>query len=305
MSTSSVPAVALDLPVAPAAPVAPRGPIVDTHLHLWDPHHLRYPWLDGHALLQRAYLLPDYARATRDLDVAAAVFVQCEAETAHALREAAWVQSLADADPRIAGIVAWAPLERGAGAARDIAALAAHRLLRGVRRIIQFEPDPTFCLQPAFIDGVRLLAANRLTFDICIDHRQMAAALQFAAQVPEVTMVLDHIGKPDIRGRRVEPWAAQLREFAALPHVHCKISGVATEADHARWTEPELRRYLDVAFDCFGFDRVMFGGDWPVALQAIGYRAWVELLDRHLAGARPDERRRFWHDNAMQFYRLG
>jgi len=86
--------------------------------------------------------------------------------------------------------------------------------------------------------------------------------------------------------------------------VHCKISGVATEADHGRWTEDDLRRYVDVAFDCFGFDRVMFGGDWPVALQAIGYRAWVELLDRHLAGARLDERRRFWHDNAMQFYRL-
>jgi len=118
-------------------------------------------------------------------------------------------------------------------------------------------------------------------------------------------MVLDHIGKPDIRGRRVEPWATQVRELAALPHVHCKISGLATEADHLRWSEPELRRYLDVVFDCFGFDRVMFGSDWPVALQAIGCRAWVELLDRHLEGTRPDERRRFWHDNAMQFYRLG
>ena len=117
-------------------------------------------------------------------------------------------------------------------------------------------------------------------------------------------MILDHIGKPAIKDRIIEPWASQMREFARLPNVCCKISGVATEADHAAWTEEQLRRYVGVAIDAFGFDRVMFGGDWPVALQAITYRRWVNSLDEILAAASPADCRKFWRENAVRFYRL-
>ena len=282
-----------------------RGPIVDTHLHVWDPTQLRYPWLAGHALLDRPYLLPDYHDATQGLDVRGCVFVQCEVDPAQSRDEAAWVASLAVLEPRIRGMVAWAPLEHGGAVAADLEALSIHPQLRGIRRIIQFEADADFCLRPAFIDGVRTLASFGLSFDICVDQRQMRQALRLAEQVPEVPMVLDHLGKPDIRVGRHEPWATLLRECAALPHVHCKISGVATEADHAHWTANQLAPYIDTAIDAFGFDRVMFGGDWPVALQAIRYRQWVELLDQRLRGVPPAERRRFWHDNAVRFYRLG
>ena len=282
----------------------PRGPIVDTHLHLWDPNKLRYGWLDGNAVLDQPYLLDRYDEATAGLDVEAMVFLQCEVDPAQYEQEAEWVAGLAKDDPRIKGMVAWAPLEKGSAVAADIERLARHDILRGIRRIIQFEPDLDFCLRPDFIEGVRTLAGFGLSFDICVDHRHLANVLKFAAQIPEVPMILDHIGKPAIADGVMEPWASQMRELAAMPHVSCKISGVATEADHANWTEDQLKRYVELALEAFGFDRVMFGGDWPVAVQAIEYRRWVGILDDVLASATDAERRKFWRDNAVRFYRL-
>jgi L-fuconolactonase len=281
-----------------------RPPIVDTHLHLWDPKKLRYAWLDGNPVLDQAYGLDRYNEATEGLGVEAMVFLQCEVDPAQYQDEADWVAELAKVDSRIKGMVAWAPLEKGRAVADDLEHLARHDILRGIRRIIQFEPDVDFCLRPEFIEGVGTLADFDLSFDICVDHRHMANTLKFAAQIPEVPMILDHIGKPAISDGVMEPWASQMRELAALPHVSCKISGVATEADHGNWTDDQLKRYVSVAIDAFGFDRVMFGGDWPVAVQAIEYRRWVELLDTILASASEAERQKFWHDNAVRFYRL-
>ncbi|MCX5517684.1 amidohydrolase family protein [Kaistia defluvii] len=282
----------------------PRGPIVDTHLHLWDPKKLRYAWLDGNPVLDQAYGLDRYDAATEGLDVEAMVFLQCEVDPAQYEQEAEWIAGLAKVDPRIKGMVAWAPLEKGRTVAADVERLARHDILRGIRRIIQFEPDLDFCLRPDFIEGVRTLADFGLSFDICVDHRHMANVLKFAAQIPEVPMILDHIGKPAIKDGVMEPWASQMHQLAELPHVSCKISGVATEADHANWTGDELKRYVQVAIDAFGFDRVMFGGDWPVAVQAIEFRRWVSILDDVLASTTDIERQKFWRDNAVRFYRL-
>lgn len=282
----------------------PTGSIVDTHLHLWDPQHLRYPWLDDNALLNKPYLLEHYDVATRDVPVEAMVFVQCEADFAAFRDEAAWVARLAQAEPRIRGLVAWAPLEKGGAVRRDLEALKQHSILRGIRRIIQFEPDLDFCLRPDFIEGVRALADFDLSFDICIDHRHMANTLKFVEQVPNVPMILDHIGKPAIKDGLMQPWASQLRELARFPNVWCKISGVATEADHRNWSPQQIKPYIEVALDAFGFDRVMFGGDWPVSIQAIQYPKWVEILDETLAGVSEGNRSKFWRDNARRFYRL-
>ena len=282
----------------------PETPIVDTHLHLWDPRAMRYPWLDDFALLNRPYLLEDHARDWAGIDIEAMVFLQCEADLADAQREADWVAGLAKLEPRIRGMVACAPLERGRAASPDVERLASHPILRGIRRNIQAQPDLDFCLRPDFIEGVRMLAGFGLSFDICADHRHMANVVRFAEQVPDVPLILDHIGKPSIRTGTMQPWASQMRELARLPHVHCKISGVATEAG-AEWTDDDLRPFLEVAFTEFGIERTMFGGDWPVALLAITPSRWVALLDELLTGQSPEGRRRFWRDNANAFYRLG
>ena len=283
----------------------PNFPIVDTHLHIWDPSKIRYSWLDGIDVLNRPYLLSDYGEHTTGVDIEAMVFVQCEANPPGYEQEAAWVAANAEADPRLKGMVAWAPLEKGAAVAADLERLKQHKILRGIRRIIQFEPDLDFCLRPDFIEGVRTLQQFDLSFDICIDHRHMANVIAFAGKVDTVPMILDHIGKPAIKDGALEPWRSQMFELARMDHVICKLSGVATEADHGDWTADQLRPFIDTVLEAFGFDRVAFGGDWPVAVQAIAYPRWVEIVDDVLKGESEQNQRKVWRDTANRFYRLG
>jgi len=248
--------------------------------------------------------MDDYCTATAGLFIESMIFVQCEAEPSAFEAEALWVAEIAKQEPRLKGMVAWAPLEKGGGVRDDLARLKRHAILRGIRRIIQFESDLGFCLRSDFIEGVRALKDFDLSFDICIDHRHLHNVLRFAEQIPDVPMILDHIGKPDIQHGMMQPWARQIRELARFPHVSCKISGVATEADHARWTRDELKIYIQVAIDAFGFDRIVFGGDWPVALQAIEYQSWVRILDDVMVGVNESDQRKFWRDNAARIYRI-
>jgi len=281
-----------------------KFPIVDTHLHIWDPTKLRYPWLDDVPFLNRAFLIDDYREACGPIDVEKMVFVQAEADFSLFRDEAAWVSEVARIDPRIRGIVAWAPLENGAAAEPDLAQLAENPLMRGIRRIIQFEPDPEFCLKPGFIEGVRLLPRYGLNFDICISHGQMANTIRFVEQCPDVSFILDHIGKPDIKNGVREPWRSHLKTLSAFPNMMCKMSGLVTEADMDNWTDDDLRPYIDHVIECFGFERTMFGGDWPVAYQATEYPRWVETLERSLKGVREDQLRRLFRENAESFYRV-
>lgn len=123
-------------------------------------------------------------------------------------------------------------------------------------------------------------------------------------QCPGVTFILDHIAKPDIRNGALEPWREHIAALARLPNVACKISGVATEADHARWTVDDLAPYIRHALAVFGEDRVMFGGDWPVALLATSYRRWVETLATLTVDFSPEAQRKLWSENAHRIYRL-
>ena len=279
--------------------------LIDTHLHLWDPGYLRYSWLDNNALLNKPYLIDDYNRHCDGVQVEKMVFLQCEVDPPYYQQEAAWITSLAAQDPRIAGMVPWAPLEKGDAVRPELEALlAANPLTKGIRRIIQFEPELDFCLRPDFVRGVQLLADYGLSFDICISHIQLANTIKLVAQCPNVQFILDHIGKPDIKGGVLEPWQAELRTLAAFPNVWCKMSGLVTEADHQAWTPVDLQPYIDHVLDCFGFDRVMFGGDWPVAYQATLYPRWVETLQAAVSGCSAQELRQLFRDNAVAFYRL-
>lgn len=282
----------------------PAFPIVDAHLHLWDINGLRYPWLEAIPPLNRTFLLEDFNQACGPTEVGEMVFLQCECDPDQYVREVRWVASLAQCESRLRGIVSFAPLEKGAAVADELATLAEQGLVKGIRRIIQFEPDPDFCLRPDFIQAVRLLPEFGWTFDICIAHSQMANTVRFVTQCPDVRFVLDHIGKPDIRNHCLEPWRTQLRELSRLPNVHCKVSSLATEADHRCWTLQDLRPFVDHVFDCFGFERTFFGGDWPVSSQAASYPQCVETLERLIGGVSEEETRKLFRENAIAFYGL-
>jgi L-fuconolactonase len=278
--------------------------MVDTHLHLWDPTYLRYPWLDSNALLNKPYLLDNYRAACGPVQVEQMVFLQCECDFAQFMDEANWVTSLAQTDPRIRGIVPWAPLEKGDAARSDLAQLAANPLIKGIRRIIQFEPDQEFCLRPDFVKGVQALPDFGLHFEICISHSQMANTIKLVQQCPHVQFILDHIGKPDIKNHLYKPWKQELKILAGFPNVWCKMSGLVTEADHQQWTRADLKPYIDHVLECFGFGRVMYGGDWPVAYQATEYPRWVETLEWAVSGCSETELKQLFHDTAIGFYRL-
>ena len=200
--------------------------------------------------------------------------------------------------------MAWAPLELGDGARSSLEKMAANPRIKGVRRIIQFEPDQNFCLRPAFVHGVQLLSEYHFSFDICINHNQLANTIRLVQQCPDTSFVLDHIGKPDIKNGLLDPWREQIAELARIPNVVCKISGLATEADNDHWTKAQLRPYINHVIDCFGFERVMFGGDWPVATEATDCPRWVETLLWAVAGCSEIELTHLFRDTASRFYHL-
>jgi L-fuconolactonase len=195
-------------------------------------------------------------------------------------------------------------LEKGDAVEDDLVRLAQIPLVRGVRRLLQSEADDAFCLRPDFVRGVRRLARFGFSFDLCVFHRQLANATELVRRCPEVRFVLDHIGKPAIKEGRLEPWRAELKALAALPNIWCKVSGLVTEADWAKWTAADLRPYLEHVRACFGPERLMFGGDWPVSTQATDYPRWVATVDELWCGCPPAELRRLYVANAEQFYQI-
>jgi L-fuconolactonase len=282
----------------------PHFPLVDTHLHIWNLDRIDYPWLANVPSLNRNHLIEDYVRACGPVAVSKMVFLQCECSPAQYEDELAWVTEVAAIDPRIRGIVPWAPLEKGPAVENELARLARNSRVKGIRRIIQFEPDPEFCLRPDFVRGVQLLPKHGLTFDLCINHTQLPNTLTLVRQCPEVRFIMDHIAKPDIKSGLLDPWREAMRALADLPNVWCKMSGLVTEADHQHWKPADLQPYIDHVIECFSFDRVMFGGDWPVSTQATDYPRWVDTLDAALKGSSPDELHRLYVRNAETFYRV-
>jgi len=282
----------------------PSFPIVDTHVHFWDTDEVAVDWLQGAPSLNRRFGPEDLTEHADPVEIESLVFVEADVAPGEHVKEARWVASLAATDPRIKAIVAHAPLDAGAVAAKDLDALAAIPLVRGIRRLLQQEEDDAFCLRPDFLAGVKLLPSFDMHFEICIYHHQFANVLTFVERCPEVRFVFNHIGKPGIKAGIREPWMSQMKDLADFDNVICKLSGVATEADHGKWTEDQLRPYMDRALECFGPDRIMFGGDWPVATLAIAYPRWVALVDQALSGLTEEQQRRVFRDTAISVYGL-
>jgi len=284
---------------------APAIPIIDTHVHLWDPARFRMSWLDGNALLDRPYTIDVYHEQTRGLPLEAMVFVECGVEPQYAFLEARWAVECAQADPRIQGIVAAAPVEFGLHSRSYLEALVAlDPRVKGVRRILQDEKDIEACLHPDFVRGVQLLSEYHLSFDLCVRHWQLPAITALVRRCPHTQFILDHLGKPDVKAHLLDPWRNQLRELATLPNVACKISGLVTEADPSSWRPEDLAPYLSHVLEVFGEDRVVFGGDWPVVLLASPHGRWVETLQNLTASMTETAKSKLWNANGRRLYRL-
>ncbi|MEV8467268.1 amidohydrolase family protein [Fluviibacterium sp. DFM31] len=283
----------------------PDCPIIDAHFHIWDPRRNAMSWQTPGSPMTRPFDIAAYGRAMAGIDLAGAVFVECFVDRGGYLAEVAMAEAAAETDPRVQAIVAQAALDDGADAGPLLERLATrHPMVRGIRRMIEEQPDPDFARRPAFVEGVQLLRDHALSFDVNIHHGQMAQAADLAEAVDGVPLILDHCGKPGIRARVTEPWRTHLARFAANPDTYCKLSGLPVEAEHANWTHDDLRPYLDAVVEAFGFDRLIFATDWPVCTQATTPQGWIALLDRHFSGVAPADLRKVFAGNARRVYRL-
>ena len=277
--------------------------IADSHVHFWDPRHLRYEWLNELPALNQVFLPDHVPTQGPGWTVESLVFVQADCAPEQGLAEVDWVTGLAARDPRLRAIVAFAPLEHGEHVHSVLEQLKSQTLVKGVRRLIQSEP-PGFSLQPDFVTGVRLLAEYGFSFDVCIKQPQMRDVIQLVRQCPSVNFVLDHIGKPDIKSGQLDPWREQITELAALLNVKCKLSGLVAEADWQHWKPVDLRPYINHALDVFGIDRVMFGSDSPVLTLAATYPRWLETLLEATQSLSEADKSKLFYENAVAFYKL-
>jgi len=275
--------------------------VIDAHIHLWDPAVLSYPWLDSEPDLRRPFLPPNLRDAG-----GAGEWVVVQAEAGHHpgadLAELEWIASLAASNPSVRGMVARAPVETGRAVADLLDEIAANPLAVGIRRLIQDEPVG-FALQPSFIDGVRAVGEVGLAFDICVRAAERGDVAGLVDACPDVSFVLDHLGKPDIAGGEWQPWREQLVELARRPNVVCKLSGSTTEAG-ADWRDDAVRPYLEHALDAFGANRCMFGSDWPVASLTTPYPRWLDLVTAVLAGCSESEIDAVFAGTAQRVYAL-
>ena len=277
--------------------------IVDTHQHLWDLDLFRYAWLQQLPGLNRSFRMNDYLAATNGLAIEKSVHLEADVDEPFMLDETMHLLRLADcADNPLEGVVACGRPE-SKEFKTYVEKIAGHPKLRGVRRVLHTRPDD-LGQSGTFIENVCSLSGYGLSFDICVLAHQLPIAIRLVSQCPDVTFILDHCGVPQVRDKILDPWRSLIREIAKFPNVFCKISGLIAYADPNNWTAEDLRPYVHHAIECFGWDRVMFGSDWPVCTLSASYGQWVDVLLSLTRGAGEANQKMLFHDNAIRVYRL-
>ena len=272
--------------------------MIDAHQHFWRYDPQEYPWIDEKmALLRRDFLPADLEPELREAGLTGCVAVQAR----QSLAESRWLLELADRSPFIKGVVGWVDL-CGHSVDNDLAELSLHPKFVGVRHVLQDEPDDEFMLRRDFQRGISKLSPYQLTYDLLIFPRQLPSALMFAELFPALPIVVDHLAKPNIKDGTLSPWREQIRELARHQNIFCKLSGMVTEANWASWRAEDFQPYMEVIFEAFGEDRIMFGSDWPVCLVAASYRQVVALVDDFLPRTSAALRGKVFGQNAARFY---
>ncbi|MFJ8591673.1 amidohydrolase family protein [Streptomyces sp. NPDC093598] len=254
--------------------------VVDAHHHVWDLSVRDQDWITGPELapLRRDFTMKDLEPEARTAGVGRTVLVQ----TITVPEETPEFLALADEHDLIAGVVGWTDLTRPdvADELARLRDLPGGRYLKGIRHQVQGEPDPEWLLRPDVRRGLAAVADAGLVYDLVVLPHQLPACVRAADDLPGLTFVLDHLGKPPIASGSLEPWASGLRALAALRNTVAKLSGLVTETDLSSWTVEDLRPYADVALEAFGPGRLMYGSDWPVSTLAVPYGDTLDLARR-------------------------
>jgi L-fuconolactonase len=292
-------------PAESSRPGAGAIPIIDTHQHLWDLTRFSLPWIEPGSPLDRNFLMGDYLAATAGLGVVKSVYMEVDVAPSQQVVEAEWVIDVCEGGttPMVGAVISGRPASDGFAA--YLARFRGRRPIKGLRQVLHGSGTPAgYCLDPAFIRGIRLLGASGLSFDLCMRPAELPDAARLIDACPDTAFVLDHCGNADVRAQDRSRWQADISRIAGRTNVVCKVSGIVASAKGTPWTADDLAPIVTHVLDAFGPDRVVFGGDWPVCTLAATYRQWVDAL-RAIVRDRPAaDQRKLFHDNARRVYRL-
>lgn len=272
---------------------------IDAHQHFWHFDPARDSWItDDMAVIRRDFLPADLEPVLTANGIAGCVAVQAAQSEAETL----FLVNMAQSYDIVRGVVGWVDLQSDQLKHR-LETFSQYLEIKGYRHVAQAEPDD-FLARPAVVEGIRQLAPFGLTYDILIYPSQLKAALHLVRAVPEVNFVIDHLAKPYIKRGEISRWSNFMAEIAKHPNVSCKLSGMVTEADWYNWSKRDFFPYIDVAFEHFGPDRLMFGSDWPVCLVAANYTQVKTLVEEYVAAWGNEVRGKVFGANAVAFYGL-
>lgn len=279
--------------------MADQPDIVDSHQYFWDLGLREYGFItEATPALARDFLPADLAPLMAGTGVTQTVLVQAHPS----IEEGEWLLSLADDAPWVGGVVAWVDL-----ASADVGAQLdrlAHPMLKGVSHLVENEDDTAWLLRPDVDRGLAAVAERGLSYDVVVRPRHMRAIPEMARRHPDLRIVVDHIAKPRIAAGEREPWGTYMRAIAACPNVWCKMSGLVTEDDPANVRAAHIKPFVDAVVRMLGFERLMFGSDWPVCTTVADYSRVLEVARECVAPASDAQLRLFLADNARAFYRM-
>ena len=273
---------------------------IDSHQHFWKYNAARDNWItDEMKIIRNDFLPPDLQTEMQRAGVGGCVAVQASQSE----EETIFLLSLANEYSFIRGVVGWTDLCAD-DVEKKLQKYAESKIIKGFRHVLQSEANRALMLTPEFMKGIKKLQLFNFTYDILILPDQLQYLPEFLRQNPEQKFVIDHMAKPDIRHNKIEDWKKQIALAAQYPNVYCKISGLATEADWENWQPDDFTTCLDIVWEAFGANRVMFGSDWPVCLLATQYKQWTEVLENYTSSFSQSEKENFWGKNAALFYNL-
>lgn len=273
---------------------------IDAHQHFWIYDSARDAWITDSMMTLKRDFLPAGLEAELDANnMDASIAVQTDQSELETL----FLLELAKHNQRIAGVVGWIDLA-SPRVEKRLQFFSQFQKLRGFRHIAQAELDDRFLMHEDFTRGIACLSGFNFTYDILIYPKQLLAATELVAKFPEQRFVVDHLAKPEVKMKNISDWATQMGAIAKIPNVYCKLSGLVTEADWQHWTPGDFDPYLDVVFESFGADRLMFGSDWPVCLLAASYKQAKRVIEDYVDRKAPAAKEKIFGGNAIRFYDL-
>ncbi len=278
-------------------------PIIDTHQHLWDLKKYKLPWVKPGDLMDRDYLEADYLKAVEGLNVVKTVYMEVDVDPSCRLAESEDVSAICASGATLmkAAVVSGRPASPGFA---DYAErFRGDRYIKGLRQVLHGPNNPAgFCLKPEFIAGIRLLGELGLSFDLCMRSAELGDAAKLVDACPDTRFILDHCGNPDVQAKDNSAWKRSIDDLAKRDRVVCKVSGLVESAKRGAWSADDLAPYANHVIDAFGWDRVIFAGNWPVCTVTATFAEWVHALKTIVHDRPRENQKKLFHDNAVRLY---